>query len=155
MAKSAAPLLLVAGGAALLLMSGKKKKKRSKSACTIVRSYEEFAKLIDKNEYMEYPVSFVFYPEGEEVRGAQLCEALASQGVRTVVVSSAHEAKWAYEMLNSGQMTPGSALPPVDELKKMSEGIWTVHSDTKQNGILWDSIPWDDTKSILSILKRL
>ncbi len=155
MAKSAAPLLLL-GGAALLLVSSKKKKKSSNNVCTIARSYEEFKAILDSNERVEYPVSFIFYPDGEEARGEQLCKTLAPQGIRTLVVSAANEAKWAYEMLDSGMLQPGSALPGVDEMKKKAEGVWIVYSasDT-QTGIPWDSIPWDNTKSILSILKGL
>jgi len=153
MAKSAAPLLLL-GGAALLLMSSKKKKKSSNNVCTIARSYEEFKALLDNKERFEYPVSFIFYPDGEEARGEQLCKDLASQGIRTLVVSAANEAKWVYEMLDSGMLQPGSTMPTVDELKEMYEGVWIVYSDTR-NGILWDAIPWDNTKSILSILKGL
>ena len=156
MAKSAAPLLLVAG-AAFLFMGGKKKKKTPKRSCTIVRSYEEFVAMIDARHFMPFPATVVLYPDGKSEQGEGLCRSMAKLGAATLVSTAANEAKWILDLIKAGAyITPDGKPMPLEglpmteaDMTKHVEGVMVMFSDTNSVFTPWESIPWDDVKSIL------
>jgi len=153
------PVIAAAAGA-LLLMGGKKSRKpKSRRICTTINSYEQFLEHVDTKEYVLFPMALVLHPPGEDARGKDLCESLASAGARTVVSSATHMVQWVmdiYDQMISDIVKqggdPSAHSPPgtYEDILIEAGGVAVIKKGGQEAFVEWKDIPWDNIPSLLA-----